>query len=204
VRPVIAEEATTMRVLVAVGSRHGATREIGDEVAQVLARAGHTVDVVHPDEVTDVGAYGAVVLGSAVYAGRLLPSVRALVHRCAAGLGETSVWVFWSGPVGVPLRPQEEPGETERLLRLLRPRGRKVFAGRIAMDELGMAERALVRMLGVAPGDHRDFAEVQRWAGSIAEELAAERPSARPGVTAPVGEPGGAVRSAGRHAVASR
>jgi len=163
-----------MRVLVTVGSRHGATREIGEEVAQVLARAGHTVDVVHPDEVTDVGSYGAVVLGSAVYAGRLLPSVRALVHRCAGDLGETSVWVFWSGPVGVPLQPQEEPGETERLLRLVRPRGRKVFAGRIALHDLGLAERALVRMLGVAPGDYRDFADVQRWARSIAEELAAD------------------------------
>jgi menaquinone-dependent protoporphyrinogen oxidase len=161
-----------MRVLVTVGSRHGATREIGDEVAQVLARAGHVVDVVHPDDVRDVGRYGAVVLGSAVYAGRCLPSVRALVSRSAAELAQTSVWVFWSGPVGVPLQPQGEPGELERMLRRVRPRDRKVFAGRLAMEELGVAERALVRMLGARPGDYRDFDDVRRWAWGIADELA--------------------------------
>ena len=176
-----------MRILVAVGSRHGATLDIGDEVAQVLARAGHTVDVLHAQDVRDVSGYGAVVLGSAVYAGRVMPSVRALVHRCAADLGETSVWVFWSGPVGVPPGPQQDPGDVERLLRVLRPRGRKVFAGRISPTELGLAERAVVRMLGVEPGDYRDFADVQRWAGSIAEELASgPRGGGRPQGAGPV------------------
>ena len=165
-----------MRVLVTVGSRHGGTAEIGAEVAQVLARAGHTVDVLHPDEVEHVTGYDAVVLGSAVYAGRVVPSIRALVHRCLADLGETSVWVFWSGPVGVPLQPQGEPGELERMLRRVRPRDRKVFAGRLVPAALGPAERALVRLLGVQAGDYRDFEDVRRWARGIADELA--RPTA--------------------------
>jgi menaquinone-dependent protoporphyrinogen oxidase len=160
-----------MRALVTVASRHGATQEIGDEVAQVLARAGHTVDLLRPDDVLDVREYGAVVLGSAVYAGRLLPSLRDLVHRCGAELGQTPVWVFWSGRVGAPLQPQEEPADVDRLLRAVRPRGCAAFAGRISIPGLGRTERALVRMLGVEPGDYRDFDDVRRWASGIADEL---------------------------------
>ena len=71
------------------------------------------------------------------------------------------------------------------------------------MADLGPAERALVRMLGVAPGDYRDLAEVQRWAASIAQELAVEAPIAEPGATSPVSVAGGSAERP-RDAVASR
>jgi len=68
---------------VLVASRRGATRHVGHEVAQVPARAGHTLDVLHPDGVAHVSGYGeavlgygAVVPGSAVYAGRWSPSAQ--------------------------------------------------------------------------------------------------------------------------------
>ena len=166
-----------MRVLVAVASRHGATREIGDEVAQVLARAGHTVDVLRPDDVERVDGYGAVVLGSAMYLGRGLPSLRALVRRCADDLARVPVWVFWSGPVGVPRQPTgepPEPAESVRLLRDVHPRAVTTFGGRLSTDGLGIGERALVRMIGAEPGDHRDVAAIDRWAAGIAGGLARE------------------------------
>ena len=52
-----------MKVLVAVASRHGSTREIGEAVAEVLAGAGFGVDVLDPDDVESVERYDAVVLG---------------------------------------------------------------------------------------------------------------------------------------------
>ncbi|WNB84486.1 flavodoxin domain-containing protein [Cellulomonas sp. ATA003] len=191
-----------MRILVTVGSRHGATREIGDEIAQVLARDGHTVDVLHPDAVDDVSGYGAVVVGSAVYAGRLLPSVRGLVRRCAAPLRAVPVWVFWSGPVGQPSLPDEAPGEVEVLLRDVAARGHTVFAGRLDRADLGLAERAVVRMLGVADGDHRDFAAVDRWASGIAGDLAGRGPSWARTVRCPRSPPTAPAR--GRRGGASR
>ena len=55
-----------MKVLVAVASRHGSTREIGDAVGEVLHDGGFDVTVADPDDVDTVEPYGAVVLGSSV------------------------------------------------------------------------------------------------------------------------------------------
>ena len=94
-----------MRILVAVASRHGSTREIGDAVAEVLRDSGFGVDVADPDDVESIDPYQAVMLGSSVYVGRWAASARALVDRCASGLTRRPVWLFSSGPVGTPLAP---------------------------------------------------------------------------------------------------
>ena len=65
------------RVLVVVASRHGGTRQIADAVAGVLWDAGFDADVEDAAG-ADPAGYDAVVLGSAVYYGRWLPSARAL------------------------------------------------------------------------------------------------------------------------------
>jgi menaquinone-dependent protoporphyrinogen oxidase len=85
-----------------VASRHGATREIADAVAGVLRAAG--LDVRVEDAGTSPGPTGdeALVLGSAVYYGRWLPSARAFAEKHAAALSDRPVWLFSSGPVGDP------------------------------------------------------------------------------------------------------
>lgn len=71
-----------MRALVAYSSKHGHTQAIADRIGEVLADAGHTVHV------RDVGTlprkfviddYDAVVLGSPVYAGKHMASLRRFV-----------------------------------------------------------------------------------------------------------------------------
>src|SRR5665647_3535108 len=83
-----------MRILVAVASRHGSTREIGDAVAEVLRDSGFGVDVADPDDIESVDPYQAVLLGSSVYVGRWAASARALVDRCSCGLTRRPVWLF--------------------------------------------------------------------------------------------------------------
>ncbi|QTE28406.1 flavodoxin domain-containing protein [Pengzhenrongella sicca] len=166
-----------MQVLVTVGSRHGSTREIGAAIAEVLERAGHGVTILDPDDVTSIDEYDAVVLGSAVYVGRLTASVRALADRFEAQLAEVALWLFWSGPIGNPPRPSERPDDVGYLVRRLAPVGQHEFGGRVERSELGMAERGLVAMVGAKPGDYRDFEEIDLWAESIAAKLHA-RPRA--------------------------
>jgi menaquinone-dependent protoporphyrinogen oxidase len=90
------------RVLVVVASRHGATREIAGAVAGALRAAG--LDAGVEDAETSPGPTGdeALVMGSAVYYGRWLPSARAFAERHAGALSDRPVWFFSSGPVGDP------------------------------------------------------------------------------------------------------
>jgi len=160
-----------MRVLVTVASRHGGTREIGAEVAQVLRAAGHDVVEADPDDVGAVADYDAVVLGSAVYVGRLAAALRELVDRQAAQLASRPTWLFWSGRVGEPPLPATDPDDVRVVARRVAARGVVAFGGRLRRDELGLAERALVAMIEAEAGDFRDFDEVDAWAARVADEL---------------------------------
>lgn len=65
-----------MKILVATASRHGATREIGEQLgADIAAGLRHRgvdarVDICDAEQVDDVAEYDAAIVGSAVYMGR--------------------------------------------------------------------------------------------------------------------------------------
>lgn len=61
---------TSKRVLVAYGSKHGATAGIADELGKTLREDRFDTAVQSADSVTDLNGYDAVVLGGALYAGR--------------------------------------------------------------------------------------------------------------------------------------
>ncbi|NTW38836.1 MAG: flavodoxin [Cellulomonadaceae bacterium] len=160
-----------MLVLVAVASRHGSTREIGEAIAEVLRSSGFTVDVKDPDDVEGIASYDAVILGSSVYVGRWAASARALVDRLAGVLASRPVWLFSSGPVGNPPAPAGDPEEVPSLMSRLKARGHRTFPGRLDKGDLALAERAVVALVQAEQGDFRAWADVQDWAGVIAAEL---------------------------------
>lgn len=160
-----------MRVLVTVASRHGATAEMGRLVADELRAAGHDVEEVEPDDVERVDRYDAVVLGSAVYVGRLALGLRDLVDRQAGQLRARPTWLFWSGPVGDPPVPPTVPDDVTDLARACDARGVVSFAGRLDRDGLNISERALVALTRAEPGDFRDLDAVRAWAREIADGL---------------------------------
>lgn len=57
---------------------------------------------------TGVGGYDAVVLGSAVYVGRWLEPARELVDAHAEELAARPTWLFSSGPIGDPPKPEAD------------------------------------------------------------------------------------------------
>lgn len=162
-----------MHVLVSVASRHGATAEIGEAVALAIAEHGHFVDVIDPDEVDKVTDFDAVVLGSAVYAGRLAVSLRALVQRQSGQLRQRPVWLFWSGPVGDPPMPVTPPDDVGTIASSIGARESRCFVGRLERTGLDLSERALVALTHAEQGDFRDFDDVRAWAATVAAELAA-------------------------------
>ncbi|MEW6635790.1 MAG: flavodoxin domain-containing protein [Actinomycetota bacterium] len=164
-----------MRVLVAAASRHGATAQIAGEIGVALrdgAGGGIVVDVLPAEEVSSLEGYDAVVLGSAVYAGRWLESARKLAERHAETLSRRPTWLFSSGPVGDPLKPEEDPVDVAEILKATGAREHRVFPGRLDRRELGFAEKAIVLALRAPEGDFRDWEAVRAWAREIAADLA--------------------------------
>jgi menaquinone-dependent protoporphyrinogen oxidase len=166
-----------MRVLVAVASKHGSTAElaewIGADLRDELAGGPGpvTVDVRPAGDVSSVDEYDAVVLGSAIYMGHWLDDARRLVDRTADALAKRPVWLFSSGPIGDPLKPDESPAATAAIAARISPRGHRLLAGRVAPSELGRMERLAVRAVKATPGDYRDRTAVRAWVAEIGAAL---------------------------------
>ncbi len=171
-----------MRVLVSTVSRHGSTEEIAQELGKSLREGlpAAKVDVIPLDQVDSVDGYDAVVLGSAVYVGRWLEPARRQVAAHAAALAGRQVWLFSSGPVGDPPKPEEEPADVAKLTRLTGARQHHVFPGRIDKRQLGLAERVVVRAVHAPAGDFRDWPAVRAWAAEIAAVLQPKAAGTRP------------------------
>jgi menaquinone-dependent protoporphyrinogen oxidase len=75
-----------MKVLVSAASKYGATSEIAQATANVLAEKGLEVTVIPPAQAGPIEQFDAVVLGSAVYMGRWMKPGRELAQRQAAAL----------------------------------------------------------------------------------------------------------------------
>ena len=160
-----------MRVLVTAATKYGATTEIAQAIAAVLGEHGLEVIVLPPEQVEEVEGYDAVVAGSAVYAGHWLKPAKELVERHAGGLAGRPVWLFSSGPVGDPPKPEEDPVDVAELVALTNAREHRVLAGKLVRKQLSFPERAIVSALRVPEGDFRDWTEIRHWAAGIAEAL---------------------------------
>jgi menaquinone-dependent protoporphyrinogen oxidase len=160
-----------MRVLVIVASRYGATEEIAEVIARTLSHSGIEVSMLPPGEVTTLSEYDAVVLGSAVYAGRWQPAARDLVDRLERELVQRPVWLFSSGPVGDPAKPAKDAVDVTAVLTATKAREHRVFAGKLVRKRLTFAERAITAALRVHDSDARDWAEIAAWGGDIADQL---------------------------------
>lgn len=161
------------RVLVVVASRHGSTAEIAEALARDLAEEGRpfglTTFVVSAERKIAPGAFDAVILGSAVYAGRWLESAREYATAHVEALRARPVWLFSSGPIGEPPYPPDEPHDAVTILHLTGALGRRVFAGRLEKERLSFGERAIVTAMRAPLGDWRDWAAVRAWAREITD-----------------------------------
>jgi len=165
-----------MHVLVTAASRHGSTTEVAATVGEVLRVAGHDVRVLHPSEVDSLAGYGAAVIGSGVYMGRWLEPARDLVARERVALARIPVWLFSSGPLGEPSRPDEVPADAAALADRIDARGHRVFPGLVEKRRLGFGERAMMAAIRAPEGDFRQWDDIEAWAREIAAALGVPAP----------------------------
>jgi len=77
-----------MNILVTVASKHRGTGEIGEALAAALRATGLSVETRAPETVTSLDRFDAVILGSAVYAGRWMDSATRFTERFATELAD--------------------------------------------------------------------------------------------------------------------
>lgn len=168
-----------MNVLIVYGSKLGGTAGLARMLGAALEHEGIAVDVQPADRAGDVEDYAAVVVGSALYAGRWQRDARQFVKRNADVLGTRPVFFFSSGPLDDSASKQDiEP--TRQVVRLMKRVGavdHTTFGGRLAEDAPGFMAHAMAKDHA---GDWRDPEQVGAWAQTIASQLrAAARSAAR-------------------------
>lgn len=159
-----------MRVLVTYASKCGSTREIAQHVGHILETAGFTVEVAWAGQPYDLEKYDAVVLGSAIRIGKLLPEALRFVQQHQQRLNEIPFACF-----AVCMTMQEDTLENRQiavdylapLRELAEPVSIGLFAGVIAPWKMNLIEKLIVKLVRVPEGDHRDWAAIRAWAEQL-------------------------------------
>ncbi len=170
-----------MSILVAYASKHGATQQIAERIAETLRTAGQQAEARPIKAAGNLADYDAFVIGSAVYFGSWQKEATAFVRQNRAVLAGRPVWLFSSGPLGTAttdaqgrdVRDAAVPKEIAELKEAIKPRDHHVFFGALDRGRLGLVDR-LVASLPAFPGaegDFRDWGDVEGWARGIARVL---------------------------------
>jgi menaquinone-dependent protoporphyrinogen oxidase len=163
-----------LEILVSAASKHGATEEIAGRIGEVLGARQNRVTVSPPNDILDVSDFDAVVLGSAVYAGHWLAAALELARVVAQSDPPKPTWLFSSGPIGDPPKPEEDPVDVAEVVVATSARDHRVFSGKIDKTKLSFGEKAILLAVRGQEGDFRDWDEIETWAAQIADDLALE------------------------------
>ena len=168
-----------LKVLVAYATKHQSTQEIAAAIGDQLRAAGLDADVRPVDQVTDLSAYQAVVLGSAVYAGQWQGDAAAFLTGRQAELAARPVWLFSSGPTGEGdplelLKGWKLPEKLKPVADQIQPRDIAVFHGSIDPQKMNFFERMIIKGVKAPMGDFRDWDAIGEWARGIAQALTAQ------------------------------
>jgi len=164
------------KILVTYASRTGSTAEIAEAIGKTLAQNGTQVDLRPMQDVKDLSAYSAVVVGSAIRKSEWLPEAMKFIQDHRAELERKRVATFtvcitlamsnsdqyrqavagWIAPVRVQVKPVSEG----------------LFAGRLDFTKLPSSFDTLKFRLAVALGifpkdDRRDWTAIRAWAESL-------------------------------------
>ena len=160
-----------MRLLVAYGSKHGSTEAVARAIASTLSRSGNAVEVHSAETVDDVGDYDAVVLGGAIYMGRLHRSARRFLELHRDAIAEVPLAVFAMGPQSLD-KEAESRAQLQHALDRARvaPDTVAIFGGVIDPTQLHFPFNHLPET------DQRDWKAIEEWALEFAAIVEAQAP----------------------------
>jgi menaquinone-dependent protoporphyrinogen oxidase len=153
-------------ILVAYATKKGSTAEVAAEVAARLSAHGLVADVRAAHDVGGLDGYDGVVLGSAIYMGRLHADARDFLHRYRSKLAGLPVAVFAMGPR--TLTEEDVAGSRQQLDTalakepMLQPLSTAIFGGVLDPSQQHFPFNRM------PASDARDWDAIHSWADGIA------------------------------------
>jgi menaquinone-dependent protoporphyrinogen oxidase len=164
-------------VLVAYATKHGSTHEVAETIAARLREHELEVEVCAAAEVERLDPYDAVVVGGALYMGRLHRDARRLLARFRQELAAMPLAVFAMGPLTTA--EKDVAGARRQLDRALsrtpeiEPIAVAIFGGVVHPEELRFP------FSHMPESDARDREAIDAWADEFASALAGRSAAVR-------------------------
>lgn len=155
----------TRPLLVAYATKHGSTHQVAEAIAAMLRTQGLAVDTRPAADVTDLDSYDGVVLGGALYMGRLHADARHFLRRHGKALEAMPLAVFAMGPL-TDEETQVE-GSRKQLQQALskvprvHPVSTAIFGGVVDPSELHFPFNYM------PASDARDWQLIESWAREV-------------------------------------
>ena len=169
------------KVLVAYASMAGSTGGIAEAIGKRINESGVGVDVKPVDEVTDISAYRAVVVGSAIIASAWMEDAVSFLETFRNRLSQIPVAYFLGCATLAGANNEQTRKHVNGFLDPVRSQFPEIaavdtglFAGELNFDNLPYGFRLVWPLTAggeVKEGDYRDWNAINTWAASITPAL---------------------------------
>jgi menaquinone-dependent protoporphyrinogen oxidase len=168
----------TDRVLVLYATRAGSTGEVADFIGKKLAEAGYVADVRPVTDAPRLSDYRAVVVGTAIRMGSVLPEALDFVRDHRLELQSRPIAYFL-----LCMKLKEDTAENRQVaagyldpLRVeVQPVDIGLFAGKLDSSKLGFWEGTIATLAGGSDGDLRNWKAIEAWSLAVAPKLRQDR-----------------------------
>ena len=183
------------KILIAYGTRYGATTSTAEEISKVLQSEGFDVKVVNlkEEKVKDISKYELVIIGSGMKMEMWTSKAKAFLNKFSSELKKTKVALFVSSGARALM---EYKGEHDEIIRItkkylkdkaskydLNPISMTMFGGIWDYNQIGKIYRKFINaekenfipagIKETEPGvyDSRNWDEIRKWAKELASLL---------------------------------
>jgi len=159
----------TRPILVAYATKAGSTREVAEALARTLREHGLGADVWPAAEIGTLAPYGGVVLGTAIYMGRVHKDARRFLRHHRAELAERQLAVFAMGP---PSLTDEDVASSRAQLDNALGRFPELRLATVAIFG-GVVDPGKLRFpfSHMPATDARDWTAIREWADTVANAM---------------------------------
>ncbi len=169
--------SSTQHTLIAYATRAGSTREIAHFMGNIFIQHGKPVEVLEVKAVKHLEQYDALLLGTNIRAGQVMPEILRFAQHNAAWmprLPKAYFVVCGTLRTDTPDTRAIVEAYLEPLVRISPPLSKGLFAGRIDPQTMDLPWRLILKNItegSMTPGDFRRWDLIRLWTESVVTRL---------------------------------